>query len=79
MRVKLIAINRIYKTEPGGELEVADNVAKVLVLLGHARYADEQPQPAPQPQQQPARRVNRQPRGAVGAVTRSNVRSDRAE
>lgn len=78
MLVKLIAINRIHKTEPGGELEVADNVAKVLVLLGHARYAEgHEPKAAPQPQVM--RRVSRQPRGTVSAVTRRNVRSDSAE
>lgn len=77
MLVKLIAIKKIHKTPPGGEIEVASNMARALVMLGRARYAEEQPAPAPKPQ--PARRVNRQPRGAVGAVTRSNVRSDRAE
>lgn len=74
MLVKLIAIERIHKTEPGGELEVAANVANALVLLKKARYAEgHEPKAAPQPTVM--RRAARQPRGAVGAVTRTSVRN----
>lgn len=72
--VKLIANERIHKTEAGGELEVADNVANVLVLLGKAKYAEGH-EPAPVT---PVRttRPSRQPRtqGQVGAVTRQSLR-----
>lgn len=81
MTVKVIAIKPIHKTAPGGTLELADNVAKVLVLLGNAKYAEgEETKPAPAPVSQP--RPRGRPRGTgrtIGAVTKQNVRSDSAE
>lgn len=72
--MKVIALKTINTTAPGGELDVSPAVAKVLVLLGNARYADEAAEqestPAPAPE-----RARRQRRAAplgepVGGMTK---------
>lgn len=62
MTVKVIALQRIHKTEPGGELELAENVANVLVLLKKARYVDE-----PKAEERPKPRRGRPPKAAQQA------------
>lgn len=68
--VKLIANERIHKTEAGGELEVADNVGKVLVLLGKAKYVEgHEPVVTVRVPNVTTRRRTRSTGGPVGAVT----------
>jgi hypothetical protein len=72
MKVKVIALKRIHKTEPDGELEVSSSVAKALVALGKARYAEapleETPKPAaPKPRGRPRREPTA---GPIGVSTR---------
>lgn len=72
MKVKVIALKRIHKTEPGGELELPSEQANVLVLLGKARLADA-PEKAPAPEKPKRGRPRRGRTGAVGAVTQAAV------
>lgn len=60
MAVKIIAVQKIYRTQPGEELEVSSGVALALVRLGKARYAEE-------PQQPPKRR-GRPPRSDAASA-----------
>lgn len=47
--VTIIALEPIYKTQPGEPLEVREDTAAALVLLGKAKYADAVPEPPQAP------------------------------
>lgn len=71
--MKVIALKVINKTQPGEELNLPDNVAKVLVLLGNARYADnESATVAATPEKPRAVRTRRAPAtgASVGTMTK---------
>lgn len=72
MDVKVIAVKRIGKIEPGGVLEVSAKKAKALVLLGKARYAEE-PAKRAAPAKATRKRRGEPTGGPVGAVTRASA------
>lgn len=81
MKVKVIAVKRIKRTDPGGELWVSPKQAKALVMLKRARYAEDRyaEEPAKQPaaprgsEKAPRRRRGTPTGEAVGAVTRAEA------
>lgn len=68
--MKIIALERIHKTEPGGELDIPENQARVLVLLGKARWAEGGEPTSPKAVKTPRRRRTAPNGSALGAMTK---------
>lgn len=73
--MRVIALQVIHKTQPGGELDVTETEARALVALGKVRYAEAAEEPAAPPEKPKTRGRPRSTHaaGPVGVMTRADT------